>query len=61
MCTFADDYARDAESGRKPPFESPHLDFLEHLKKSSVAYFLTLGGIFRAACLQNETAPEKNF
>ena len=27
MCTIADDCAQIAESGLKPPFESPHLDF----------------------------------
>ena len=27
MCTIVDDYAQIAESGLKPPFESPHLDF----------------------------------
>ena len=28
-CTIVDDCARTAESGLKPPFESPHLDFPE--------------------------------
>ena len=30
-CTIVDDCARIAESGLKPPFESPHLDFPEFL------------------------------
>ena len=28
-CTIVDDCAQIAESGLKPPFESPHLDFPE--------------------------------
>ena len=28
-CTIVDDCAQIAESGLKPPFESPHLDFLD--------------------------------
>ena len=31
-CTIVDDCAQIAESGLKPPFESPHLDFPEHGK-----------------------------
>ena len=29
-CTIVDDCAQIAESGLKPPFESPHLDFPDH-------------------------------
>ena len=29
MCTIVDDCAQIAESGLKPPFESPHLSFAD--------------------------------
>ena len=32
-CTIVDDCAQIAESGLKPPFESPHLDFPAKKKK----------------------------
>ena len=42
MCTIADDCARVTESGLKPSFESPHVDFLS---ESVLALLLLLKNI----------------
>ena len=39
MCTIVDDCARIAESGLKPPFESPHVDFLDYVPSTFFVNF----------------------
>ena len=43
-CTIVDDCVQIAESGLKPPFESPHLDFPEFSAFSNLKVFREEGG-----------------